>query len=610
MAITFVAQASTNTFTVNLPGSARAGDLAIVAAGRTHSDGPSLPSGWEALGGVITGGSGDSIHGSRMAWKILTEADIAAGNVGTWTNANEMIVGVYRGASGAHSTNFGSQGGTTTMVLPERSIIQTGSWVVALGTHRTQTGTILNVRQPAGWTNRSAGTASAKVFLADRSTTNTSDTSMGSLANSGNVGHTVEIEEALDEREEFTQISYPGSSTSNTYSLGTHDWRNPENVEGDTDDEADTATPLLQNRTHWLWNTDFGFDIKSAAEIKSIKVEFERRASSISTNSPIWTDYIRLIKNGSLTGDGNGATGDMWTNSYAWETYTNAENSNDPLWASTWIPGDINSSNFGVAIVAGSTSTLQSSTPYIRRVRVTVTYLATPTATSVSRETRVISQAPPSSAARDVRLVGSEATQVARGAFTSAQGDTGVSRSVAVTGEDESLSERDVALTGQAVASEKRSTQVVGQESASIDRESHLFGVQTTSVSRSIHLYGDSQLLRPVADISVGDWEEVPLWEKLTQVAENVYTTDTSAFEIRLEEGSAPDIPDTHYIRFSIGKDGPQTVDFTVTLLDGTTVIEEWEYLDVPQGYTDIEEELESFPAYNDLRLRFTAEVS
>lgn len=191
MAISYVGGASANSTTVALPAGAAAGDLAVVAAGRANAGGPGIPGGWTDLG-VLSGGSGGTAHGQRAGWKILEAADISAGDVGSWSSAAEIIVGVYRGA-GVVGANSGTGANGTSVSHPARSGLAAGSWQVALSTHRSAT----NVHSLAltGYTVRSGSFTSTRAGLRDSNgpTSGLALAAMTVNASSGNVGRTLEI---------------------------------------------------------------------------------------------------------------------------------------------------------------------------------------------------------------------------------------------------------------------------------------------------------------------------------------------------------------------------------------------------------------------------------
>lgn len=98
--------------------------------------------------------------------------------------------------------------------------------------------------------------------------------------------------------------------------------------------------------THYLWATQFGFNIPSSAVINGIVASAKRKKSASGTVN----DYsVRLIKNGAVTGDNKADTGTNWPTSLTWKDYGSGS---DP-WNAGLTPGDVNSNNlFGYAFSA------------------------------------------------------------------------------------------------------------------------------------------------------------------------------------------------------------------------------------------------------------------
>lgn len=133
MAISFVGANAAAATSVSLPAH-QAGDTIIVAAFRDGSiTAPSLPAGFSNLeaGGANT-------CSMRVGWK---RAASGAETSGTWTNATQIAVVVYRGASIISNNMSSLNGGTGTSVnysAQSPFINPSGSsWVVGFGGHRT-----------------------------------------------------------------------------------------------------------------------------------------------------------------------------------------------------------------------------------------------------------------------------------------------------------------------------------------------------------------------------------------------------------------------------------------------------------------------------------------
>lgn len=89
-----------------------------------------------------------------------------------------------------------------------------------------------------------------------------------------------------------------------------------------------------------------------------------------------------------------------------------------------------------------------------------------------------------------------------------------------------------------------------------------------------------------------------------------IYLDNLDSFETTWP-GPAISSSNTHYVRYRIGKNvSTGTVNFTVTLMQGTTQIAQWTHSNVAQGFTTYEQNLTTAQAASitnaaDLRLRF-----
>lgn len=163
MAISWVGGSSTAGTTTALPAGCQPGDLAIVMAINESSTYPTAPTqGWSNAG---TSGAGATYY--RLAYRRIAATDIATGNVGTWTNAHYVQVGVWRGAMdpNPNSLNGGTSTSGAAIYTGSRSGLPSGAWAVALPLHETATNT--KDRVLAGWANRSADFGSGRMGLWD-----------------------------------------------------------------------------------------------------------------------------------------------------------------------------------------------------------------------------------------------------------------------------------------------------------------------------------------------------------------------------------------------------------------------------------------------------------
>lgn len=149
--ITYVGGA-TGTDSVTMP-SHQAGDLIIAFAFRSASTTiPTVPSGWITPSNSSVQNSG---RAARVAWKIAASG---AETSGTWTNAEGLVVHVYRGVSNRAPINglisFGFGGGTSPQYNALEHFVRNDStsWVVGFYGHSMTDGT--PTVAPSGMTNR------------------------------------------------------------------------------------------------------------------------------------------------------------------------------------------------------------------------------------------------------------------------------------------------------------------------------------------------------------------------------------------------------------------------------------------------------------------------
>lgn len=116
--------------------------------------------------------------------------------------------------------------------------------------------------------------------------------------------------------------------------------------------------------------TGFGFAIPTNASIQGIVVEVERSVAAGSGN--IRDFSVLIVKNGSATGTNKADTGTNWPSVDAYKTYGGSAD----LWGTTWLPADINASNFGIQLRATSTGIPVDNfkTARIDHIRITVHY--------------------------------------------------------------------------------------------------------------------------------------------------------------------------------------------------------------------------------------------
>lgn len=138
MAISFIGSAN-GTNTATMPAHV-AGDLIVVAAWRLGAATvPTAPGGWTNI--ILNQGSGTI--GGNVRWKIAASS---GETVGTWTNADLLVVHVYRGAAGIGTNN--SSANTSTNATYSALTLQNNlsSWVMTLGAVSNTGSTVENPR--------------------------------------------------------------------------------------------------------------------------------------------------------------------------------------------------------------------------------------------------------------------------------------------------------------------------------------------------------------------------------------------------------------------------------------------------------------------------------
>jgi hypothetical protein len=126
------------------------GDLMIVCATRNSSAvAPSLPSGFTSIGTSTV-----NTNSMRVGWKRCTST---SDTVGTWTNATEVVVHIYRPSSGneaAIGASLFSSGSSATASYGGITLHDTSgaSWVALFGETKTQSVGISST--PSGFTSR------------------------------------------------------------------------------------------------------------------------------------------------------------------------------------------------------------------------------------------------------------------------------------------------------------------------------------------------------------------------------------------------------------------------------------------------------------------------
>lgn len=131
--------------------------------------------------------------------------------------------------------------------------------------------------------------------------------------------------------------------------------------------QTNNITSMTTNLSEYLKATDFGFNIPSGATIDGIVVEVEKKYDTYTVQDAV----VKIVKGGSLTGTNKAIAGD-WSSTESYITY----GSSTELWGTTWSYGDINSSNFGVALSCEGTQVFPpgAGVANVDHIRITVYY--------------------------------------------------------------------------------------------------------------------------------------------------------------------------------------------------------------------------------------------
>ncbi len=143
-----------------------------------------------------------------------------------------------------------------------------------------------------------------------------------------------------------------------------------------------------------------------------------------------------------------------------------------------------------------------------------------------------------------------------------------------------------------------------------------------------------TQFARPDADISKGTWDDPNpgnnnnlLWDDVDEATRSDAdyirsanlggATTTSTMQLRLSDVVDPQRSDNHFVKYTYRKSaaGGNTIDLSITLLQGTTVIATWSHSNIGNTFTLATQTLtptqaDSITNYNDLRLEFTGSCS
>lgn len=147
-------------------------------------------------------------------------------------------------------------------------------------------------------------------------------------------------------------------------------WTNPTRVNTEDNSYATSNGGFTNGTTssQTLNATNFGFSIPTTATISGIQVTIGRFRNG-GFLGEVLDNSVRLIKSGTSVGNNNGLTGSNWGTT---ETAVGYGTTSD-LWGTTWSPADVNSSNFGAALIVNFSS-FSNRVANVDYVKIAVTY--------------------------------------------------------------------------------------------------------------------------------------------------------------------------------------------------------------------------------------------
>jgi hypothetical protein len=159
--------------------------------------------------------------------------------------------------------------------------------------------------------------------------------------------------------------------TASTSGSGTA-WINPTRVTSNDNSYATVSITSgfgsASGTSQSLSATQFNFNIPTDATVLGIQASIGRFANGTS----IQDNSVRLIKAGSVIGSNYGLTTTNWGTSETAQAY----GSTNDLWGTSWVPSEINASNFGISLIVDISfnnwfTTMTASVDYMQ---ITVTY--------------------------------------------------------------------------------------------------------------------------------------------------------------------------------------------------------------------------------------------
>ncbi len=174
------------------------------------------------------------------------------------------------------------------------------------------------------------------------------------------------------------------SSFSNNTGTGTYAWSNPSGAQANDFNYANVGVflGLFANvNSNYLVAEGPGFNIPSYATICGIKVDIDESAVGIVVGTKVSDHSVKIVKGGAIGGTEH-ASAVAWTGIGGYASYGSATD----LWGLTWLPSDVNSAGFGIAVSTNISFGLASLllTANIDDIKITVYYDSSTLLTSSS----------------------------------------------------------------------------------------------------------------------------------------------------------------------------------------------------------------------------------
>lgn len=146
----------------------------------------------------------------------------------------------------------------------------------------------------------------------------------------------------------YSVVGNPTSCVSAT-GVGTNAWNNPGNALSSNNGYATVGNMTASKESNYLKCTGYNLTVPDGATVTGIRVSVERKTDG----GTITDSKLHLVRAGTIQTGFNAATTTSYPKSDGVEVHGGSGN----LWGASWVPADVNSSTFGVALTVRNTST-------------------------------------------------------------------------------------------------------------------------------------------------------------------------------------------------------------------------------------------------------------